>query len=102
MDKTKPSVLVQPSFQVAVFVWGLVLIFIGILLFNPGHTVMQCQSYERLGFYSIEGFELIVTDGCNRYDIPLLSAAGAVLSTGAVVGTITWRLYSSDAYVSSL
>jgi hypothetical protein len=102
MIKTETSVLARPSFQVAVFVWGLVLIFIGILLFNPGRTVMQCQSYEEPGFYSIEGFELIVTDGCNRYDIPLLSIAGAVLSTGAAVGTVTWRLYSSDAYTSSL
>ena len=102
MTKTKPSVLVQPSFQVAVFVWGLVLIFIGILLFNPGHTVMQCQFYEEPGFYAIEGFELIVTDGCNRYDIPLLSVGGAALSIGAVVGTVAWRLYSSDAYTSSL
>ena len=102
MTKTKPSVLVQPSFQVAVFVWGIVVVFIGILLFNPGHTVMQCQSYEEPGFYSIEGFELIVTDGCNRYDIPLLSVGGAVLSIGAVVGTVAWRLYSSDTCTPSL
>jgi hypothetical protein len=102
MPEIERSVLTRPSFQIAVFVWGLVLIFVGVLLFNPGHTVMQCQSYGESGFHSIQGLELVWTDGCNYYSIPLLSVVGAVLSTGAVVGTVALRLYRFDASTSGL
>lgn len=63
------------------FFLGVVLIPVGFVVFNAGKTVMEC-SPEATGSPNIEeiyGGILVVTDGCNLYEIPFLSLIGGIL-----------------------
>lgn len=60
---------------------GAILIPVGFVIFNAGRTVMECSPKVRgsPGIEEIYGGVLVVTDGCNLYEIPFLSIVGGIL-----------------------
>ncbi|MFC7021097.1 MULTISPECIES: hypothetical protein [Haloarcula] len=63
------------------FFLGALLIPVGLVIFNAGRTVMKCSpgSTGLPGIEEVYGGILVVTDGCNLYEIPFLSLFGVVL-----------------------
>lgn len=75
----------------SLFALGAILIPVGFVIFNVGHTVMECspESTSSPGVAELRRLVLVLTDGCNFYDVPLISIFGgviAVLIVGFVVG----------------
>ena len=80
--KTLHGLLARREIASGLFLLGVVLIPAGFVIFNAGRTVMKC-SPEATGSFGIEaiyGAMLIVTDGCNLYEVPFFSIFGAVLA----------------------
>lgn len=82
MVETVPDQFVRRESLTGLFILGVVLIPVGMVLFNAGRTAMACteQATGRPGIMEIwrQG-QLILTDGCNFYEIPFLSIFGAIL-----------------------
>jgi hypothetical protein len=76
------------------FILSVVLIPAGFVIFNAGRTLMKCSPESRgsPGIEEIYGGILVVTDGCNFFDVPFLSIIGAA-SAALIVG------YSVVGYV---
>lgn len=80
-DETFPDLFRKRETLVGLFLLGVVLVPVGFVIFNAGKTVMECspEATSSPGIEEIYGGILVVTDGCNLYEIPFLSLAGGVL-----------------------
>lgn len=75
---------------------GLLLAVLGVLIWNPGRTVAKCPSTSAdISFVGISGGLLILSDGCNHYELPLLTVLGGLLmavGAGYAIASVTHHL----------
>jgi hypothetical protein len=66
-------------------VLGIVLVALGLLIWPAGHTLAKCPGTSTdFSLGGVAGGLLVVSDGCNHYEIPLLTVLGGLLVVLAV------------------